>query len=241
MVSSERPTANGSRIFSPQPTLRKNVRQRINKKSQRALAMALPPSDPNTPQRDVTTLLNLLGQRDRQVAEELYRLVEGELRKTAEAYIARERPLYSLEPTLLIDDAFLKLTGGQQISWDNRAHFYRLAARVMRQIIVDNIRKEGCLKRDRGQRPISLGQEEEPVDRKWSALERQRDLHEALDRLEATDPELFEVVQLHHFGGRTFEEAARILSISVPTAKRYWKTALAFLHRDLAPREGPAH
>src|SRR5207253_514483 len=121
------------------------------KKSRRALAMT-------PPARDITTLLGLLNGPDPQpqVQEELYRRVEGELRKIAEAFMKRQRPLYSLEPTLLIDHAFQKLAGGQEINWGNRVHFYRFAARVMRQLIVDEVRRERAAIRGGGQAPLPL-------------------------------------------------------------------------------------
>jgi RNA polymerase sigma-70 factor, ECF subfamily len=191
------------------------------------------------PARDITTLLGLLNGPDPQpqVQEELYRRVEGELRKIAEAFMKRQRPLYSLEPTLLIDHAFQKLAGGQEINWGNRVHFYRFAARVMRQLIVDEVRRERAAIRGGGQAPMPLERAAEPADPRLGALQHFEDLNEALTRLEGTDPELFEVVQLHHFGGLTLDEVARTLELSPATVKRYWRMALAFLHRELGPRD----
>jgi RNA polymerase sigma factor (TIGR02999 family) len=196
----------------------------------------MPPPAP----RDVTTLLGLLGQNDHQVENELFRLVEAELRRTAEAFLARGRPLHDLQPTLLIDDAFRELAGAANIHWNDRCHFYRLASRVMRQLIISAVRRAGADRRGGGQPLVPLEQAAEPIDRKHLEADRVVELHEALTRLESTDPELAEIVQLHHFGGLTFDQVAEVLSLSLSTVKRHWKMALAFLHRELEPGEPPA-
>jgi RNA polymerase sigma factor (TIGR02999 family) len=214
--------------------VRKNQRRRI-KKIRKKTGVAVSSPERQSEAQKVTILLRRLDQGDRAALPELYPLVESELRRIAEARLSREKPRYNLQTTLLIDDAFRKLIGEQHISWENRAHFYRLAARVMRQLVVDAARKEGAGKRGAGQPAVPLEQAAEPVDRRQLGQDNLLELDDALTRLESTHPHLAEVVQMHHFGGYTFEELAGILQISEPTLKRRWKMALAFLHRALRP------
>jgi DNA-directed RNA polymerase specialized sigma24 family protein len=115
-----------------------------------------------TPQ-DVTTLLQLASQRDRVAQDQLFRTLEGELRKQAKALIRRERPSPNLQTTVLVDEAFVKLIGNQNLSWQDRSQFYRYAARVMRQILVDEARKRRVEKRGGGENPLPLGRVPEPI------------------------------------------------------------------------------
>src|SRR5438445_11345658 len=115
-----------------------------------------------TPASDVTLLLRLASTGDQQARAELFRLVEGELRKRAGGFLRQERPDPAVQTTVLIDDAFLKLTGNQAIRWQDRAQFYGLAAKVMRQLLVDRARQRAAQRRGGGVRPVRLAQVPEP-------------------------------------------------------------------------------
>ena len=115
------------------------------------------------PDPDVTTLLGLANRGDEAAKEALYRLVEAELRKRAHARLRQERPPHGLQTTVLVDDAFLKLIGGQNLTWENRAQFYCLAAKVMRQVLVDEARHRAAVKRG-GAVPVPLDSVPDPVD-----------------------------------------------------------------------------
>ena len=182
---------------------------------------------------DVTVLLGKLGKNEPLVREHLYRLVEKELRRRADAFMAQQKPLYNLQTTVLIDDAFRKLVDDPRISWDNREHFYCLAAKVMRQVMVDAARKEKAERRGGGLARASLEEVAEPMAQQPAASLDLLVLDEALTRLEADHPQWAKVVELRFYGGRTNEEVASILQVSVPTVKNYWKAARGFLHREL--------
>jgi RNA polymerase sigma factor (TIGR02999 family) len=186
-------------------------------------------------QPGVTALLGLAARGDRQAQEQLFRLVEGELRRQAKACMRQARPTHVLQTTVLMDEAFVKLVGDQDISWENRSQFYCFAAKVMRQLLVDDARQRTAEKRGGGVQPAPLQGVPDPVD--YSALDPLTllGLHEALTRLGDTYPELIEIVELHHFGGWELKDIAEnILNIPYTTVKRRWQRAKALLHRDIA-------
>ena len=186
------------------------------------------------PGQDVTTLLRLASGGDRQAKNELFRLVEGELRRTAQASLSQERPGHSLQTTVLIDEAFQRLVGGPGRTWEDRAQFYRCAARAMREILVDHARQRAAGKRGGGARPGSLDQVPEPADRKPLDPLTLLALHEALDKLAVTNPEYSQIVELHHFGGWELKQIAEeVLSVSYKTVKRRWRMAKVLLYREL--------
>jgi RNA polymerase sigma-70 factor (ECF subfamily) len=189
-------------------------------------------STPRDNSHRVTELLGKLAGGAAEVREELFRLVENELRQLAEAQMAHQRPLYNLQPTVLIDDAFRKLIDDSHVNWENRRHFYSFAARVMRQLMVGAARQAKAQKRGGGGSPAALDKVAEPVDDS-RPVEDLLALEEALTRLEAEHPEWARVVELRFFGGRTQEETAEVLGVSVPTVKNYWRLARGFLHRAL--------
>src|SRR5262249_5369675 len=118
-----------------------------------------------TPRPDVTTLLCLAGGGDRHAQEELFRLVEGELRRRAKAYMRNERPGHDLQTTVLVDEAFVRLVGEDNMTWENRSQFYALAAKVMRQMLVDDARQRAACKRGGGDQPVPLDRVPELADR----------------------------------------------------------------------------
>jgi RNA polymerase sigma factor (TIGR02999 family) len=189
----------------------------------------------STPATDVTALLGLASRGDRQAQEELFRLVEGELRQRAKAALRRERPTASLQTTVLVDEAFVRLVGDSDQTWENRSCFYRCAARVMRETIIDEARRRSAAKRGGGETPAALDGFPDLVD--WTCVDPLRllVLHEALTNLAGPYPELVQVVELHHFGGWQLKEIAdEILHVPYPTVKRWWQKAKALLHREIS-------
>ncbi len=181
---------------------------------------------------DVTTLLHQVSQGDLRARDDLFPLVEAELRKRAHAYLRREHADPALETTVLIHDAFLKLTDGRPAHWQDRAQFYALAARCMRQILVDHARSRAAQKN--GSAPTPLDQVPEPAARGSLAPSQLMDLHEALERLAVLAPELSQIVELHHFGGWELKQiAVDVLNISYKEAKNRWAMAKAWLYREL--------
>lgn len=157
--------------------------------------------------------------------------VYAELRRVAAAYLRRERPGQTLQPTALVNEAYLRLAG-QHPRFQNRAHFCAIAANAMRQILVERARAKHAQKRGGGAPRITLNEAlaanpEPPVD--IAALD------EALTRLAALDPEQARIVELRFFGGLSVEETAEALGVSPATIKRHWAVARAWLARELAP------
>jgi RNA polymerase sigma factor (TIGR02999 family) len=146
--------------------------------------------------------------------------------------MAREHPGQTLQATALVHEAWLKLGGDEQVAWQNRTHFFAAAAEAMRRILIDNARRKGAARH---------GGQAERVDFDLDSLELAAGmddsqllaLHEALDALAAHDAVKAELVKLRFFAGLTLAEAARILELSEPTAKRYWAYARAWLYREI--------
>jgi RNA polymerase sigma-70 factor (ECF subfamily) len=164
-------------------------------------------------------------------AEELTALVYNELRRLAGGYMRREAPGQTLQPTALVHEAFLRLAGANT-PWKDRAHFIGIAARSMRQILVERARARGAQKR-RGQLDrVSLI--ESLAMAPQGSVDMLPALHEALSRLELIDPEQARIIELRFFAGLTVEEAADALGLSPATLKRRWSLARAWLFRELS-------
>lgn len=179
----------------------------------------------------VTELLVAWADGDEAVLDPLMALVYDELHRIARRHIARERSP-SLQATALVHEAYVRLVG-QSARWQNRAHFFAVAARMMRRILVDHARARQCDRRGRGVWHVSLGEAGE------IALERTRDLialDDALTVLASVDYRKSQVVELRFFGGLTVEETAAILGVSPVTVMRDWTTAKAWLHRQIGNR-----
>jgi RNA polymerase sigma factor (TIGR02999 family) len=176
---------------------------------------------------EVTRILDSVAQGDPGAAEKLLPLVYEELRRLAAHKMAGEAPGHTLQPTELVHEAWIRLTGGEEPHWQNRAHFFGAAAEAMRRILVQRARQRTALKRGGGAQPVSLDEIEIPLivadDERLLAVD------EALERLAATHPRKAELVKLRYFTGMTFEEAASVLGIAVPTAKEWWAYARAWL------------
>jgi RNA polymerase sigma factor (TIGR02999 family) len=178
---------------------------------------------------DVTGLLRQW--RDGGVVDDrLIRAVEGELRRIAAAYMRRERPDHTLQATALVNEAYLRLVEGD-VAWEGRAHFYGIAARLMRQILVDHARKRQAAKRGAGRRADkSVSKVADPAgggDLDVLAL------HLALDELAALDPRQARIVELRYFGGLTEDEVARAMDLAPATIRREVASAKFFLGRKM--------
>jgi len=172
-------------------------------------------------------------QRELLPAEELLPLVYEELRKVAALKMAQEAPGQTLQPTALVHEAWLRLGANTQPAWANRAHFFAAAAEAMRRILVERARRRKALKHGGGAEPATLDEAEIPI-----AVADEESLlavDEALEEFAAIEPRKAELVKLRYFTGMTFEEAASVLGIAVPTAKEWWAYARAWLAVALLP------
>ncbi len=177
---------------------------------------------------DVTRILSANERGDPNAASQLLPLVYNELRKLAAQKLCQEKPGQTLEATALVHEAYLRLVGEDEGKrWDSRGHFFAAAAEAMRRILIDQARRKQRPKHGGGHRRINLDEAACYSDNLSSDILM---LDEALGKLALEDPKKAELVKLHHFGGRTLEEAALILGISHRTAKRYWAYARAWLY-----------
>ncbi len=178
---------------------------------------------------EVTALLNAAGAGDTAAPGRLLELVYEDLRRLAAAYLKNERNAQTLQPTALVHEAFVRLADWQNVSWQSRAHFFAAAAKVMRNVLVDNARSKLARKRDFGQR-ITLDEVAGyPAEREFDLLA----LEEALVSLEQVDERQARVVELRFFGGLTNKETAHVLGVSEKTVKNEWEFAKAWFQREL--------
>jgi RNA polymerase sigma factor (TIGR02999 family) len=179
---------------------------------------------------DVTHILDAIQQGDPKAAAELLPLVYTELRRLAAHKMAQEPSGQTLQPTALVHEAWLRLAGGGNQSWQNRAHFFGAAAEAMRRILIDNARRKRALRHGGAQQRVDVEQAEiaAPTDDDQLLA-----IHEALDKFAAQDQQKAELVKLRYFVGLNLVEAAEILGISEPTAKRWWAYARAWLYREI--------
>ena len=183
-----------------------------------------------TEPRSVTALLGDWSRGNQSALNELLPLVYAELRRIAARQLRRERPNHTLQPTALVHEVYLRLVDQRQVDWKSRAHFFGVAAQVMRRLLVDHARRHGAGKRGEGVPCVPIDEAREvaaPAEIPILALDR------ALDRMQKVDPELARIVELRAFGGLTIDQAAHVLNISPSTAKRDWRTAKAWLNREL--------
>lgn len=173
----------------------------------------------------VTQLLAAHSAGDREALEKLFPLVYHELKRLAESHLRRERREHTLQPTALVHEAYMRLVK-QEISWQNRSHFFGIAGRVMRQILVDYARERSAGKRGSGSIKLSLNEAVYLTDERAAVLIA---LDEALRELAEFDPEKARLVELRYFAGLSNEETAQALGISVPTVVRHWRSAKAWL------------
>ena len=188
--------------------------------------------------KSVTEALNGLAKGDEKALDRLLPVVYRELKRLAAGYLRSERAEHTLQPTALAHEAYLRLVGRERIEWQNRAHFLGVAARAMREILVDHARRRKALKRGGGQ-ALTLYDEALPVaGGRPIAFD---DLDQALVDLSRLSERQAKVVELRYFGGLTIEETGEVLGISPVTVKRDWATARAWLYRELTGSSaGPA-
>ena len=180
--------------------------------------------------RDVTQLLQAWSRWDSSALEKLTPLVYKELHRLAHRYMSYESPGHILQTTALVNEAYLRLVSNQ-VSWQNRAHFFAISAQLMRQILVDFARSRRRQKRGGGLQPVSL--EEALV----LSDEREPDLvalDEALQALAAIDQQKSQVVELRFFGGLSVEETAGVLKVSAEKVRRDWNLARTWLYREMS-------
>src|SRR6266508_2309556 len=182
-------------------------------------------------QASTTQLLLSASRGDQQALDRLFPLVYEELRGLADRYLQSERSDHTLQPTALVHEAYLRLVDQTAITWQNRAHFFSVAAQVMRHILVDHARAHRRMKRGGGAQKIAL---DEAVsffqDRDLDLLA----LDEALAKLATLDSQQNLVVELRFFGGLTIEEVAEVLKIAPVTVNREWRAAKIWLHREMS-------
>jgi RNA polymerase sigma factor (TIGR02999 family) len=186
-------------------------------------------------EKDVTTLLMDWSSGDRAALDQLTPLIYQQLRVLAEQALRRERPGHTLQSTALAHEAFLKLVDQQRVSWKGREHFFAVAARIIRRILVDHARSRKSLKRGGGNTTVTFEEQLSPIE------ERSVDmiaLDQALEALSKMDPQQGRIIELRFFGGLSIESTAHVLGISPSTVNREWNLARAWLFRELSPRAG---
>ena len=190
----------------------------------------------STSAQSVTQLLVEWSHGDQDALERLTPLVYGELRRLARRHLSRERSDHTLQSTALVHEAYLRLVDQRSVQWQNRAHFFGVAAQLIRRILIDHARARQAGKRGAGACLLSL---DEALDA--PAGGRQLDivaLDDALAQLAKIDPRQSRIVELRFFAGLTVQETAEVLSVSTPTVNREWNAAKAWLFRELN-RRGP--
>jgi RNA polymerase sigma factor (TIGR02999 family) len=178
---------------------------------------------------DVTRLLKAWSGGDQQALNELMPALYAEIRKLAASYLRRERPDHTLQATALVNEAYMRLVDQRAVQWQNRAHFFGIAAQIMRRILVDHARMENAEKRGSGKSPIVL---DEAIE---VAADQQLDfvaVDDALKALADLDPRQARIVELRFFGGLSIEETAEVTQLSPATIKREWAAARRELERS---------
>jgi RNA polymerase sigma factor (TIGR02999 family) len=185
---------------------------------------------PSSPPHEVTRLLVAWSNGDAAALDRLLPLVYAELRRLARHYMSRERAGHTLQTTALINETYLRLVSQEDVRWENRAHFFGIAARLMRQALIEHARGRRAAKRGGGQYNLSLSEVDRVASRPDVNL---MALDEALSRLEALDPQKGRIVELRYFGGLGIEETAEVMGVSPATVKREWSMARAWLRCEI--------
>jgi RNA polymerase sigma factor (TIGR02999 family) len=184
----------------------------------------------DSPSSHVTELLTAWSSGDQAAREHLIPLVYDELHRLAHQYMRRESPGHTLQTSALVNEAFVKLVDQKNVRWQNRAHFFGIAAQLMRRILVDHARSRQTAKRGGGVQPISFD------DALYVSDERSAEVvavHEALEQLSKFDARKGQIVELRFFGGLSIDETAQVLRVSPGTVMRDWTLAKAWLHREI--------
>lgn len=181
--------------------------------------------------QDVTQLLVAWRGGNKEALNSLFPLVYDELRRLAKHYMSRERAGHTLQTTALVNEAYLRLVNQSDVEWQNRAHFFGIAAQVMRHLLVDHARAQQYAKRGGGAQRVTLDETAAINSEDQTTL---LALDEALSRLGALDERKMRIVELRYFGGLSVEETAEVLGVSAITIKREWLKAKAWLYRELS-------
>jgi RNA polymerase sigma factor (TIGR02999 family) len=184
------------------------------------------------PDGPVTLLLTQVRAGNQDAASQLISLIYQELRQMAGAFMRGERPGHTLQATALVNEAYMRMVGGHPVDWQNRAHFFAIAAHTMREVLLDYARRVRAGKRGGGDaRRVELDEEFAIAPDK---LDEVIAIDEALERLARIDPRQSRIVELRFFAGLNVEEAGEVMGISPKTVKREWRSAKAWLHREMA-------
>ncbi len=180
---------------------------------------------------DVTKVLAEVAEGDGSAVDRLFPLVYDELRRLAQDSLRNERSGHTLQATALVHEAYLRLIGIDQVEWQDRAHFFSVAARAIRRVLVDHARQRGCQKRGGDFQKVTLDDvlhgEEKPLTDIIA-------VHNALDKLAETDEKAAQVVEMRFFAGLTIEEVAAVLQVHARTVDRYWRYGRAWLYREVS-------
>jgi RNA polymerase sigma factor (TIGR02999 family) len=179
---------------------------------------------------EVTELLAAWGKGDEVARDHLMSLVYDELHRLAHRYMKRESPGHTLQTSALVNEAFVRLIDQKNVQWQSRAHFFGIAAQMMRRILVDYARSRNYAKRGGGARQVSLDEGLIVSDERTAEVV---NVHEALERLAAFDPRKSQIVELRFFGGLSIDETAEVLAVSPGTVMRDWTLAKAWLRREM--------
>lgn len=186
----------------------------------------------NETPNEITQMLVELTEGNQDVVNRILPHIYDELRRLAGSYLRKERADHTLQPTALVHEAYMKLIDQRQVKWQNRAHFFGIAAQVMRRILMDHARKHLANKRGGNAEVLPLEDEILVVSHDKSA--ELVALDDALNQLNEVDPQKARVVELRYFGGLSIEETAEVMGVSVPTVNRHWRMAKAWLYTELS-------
>jgi RNA polymerase sigma factor (TIGR02999 family) len=186
------------------------------------------------PQTQVTQLLQQWQEGSNEALEALMPLVYKELKRLAGSYLRRERPDHTLQSAALVNEAYLRLVDQTQTHWQNKAHFYGIAAQMMRRVLADHARGHNAAKRGAGVPELELN---EAVAQAQARSVDLIDLEDALQKLEKLDHQQGKIVELRFFSGLSIEDTANVLGISPATVKRDWVAARAWLFREVGARQ----
>jgi RNA polymerase sigma factor (TIGR02999 family) len=185
-------------------------------------------------QHEVTRILHDWSGGDPQAPERLMPFVYDELRRLARVFLSKERGGHTLQPTALVHEAYLRLVDQTRVNWQNRAHFYGIAASMMRRVLIDHARAHSTEKRGGAAIRLSLDDVQLPIEERAAGLVA---LDEALERLGGYDERKCKVVELRFFGGMSDKEIAEVLGVTTRTVLRDWKTARLLLYRELSQNQ----
>ena len=186
----------------------------------------------SAPDGQVTLLLTELRDGNQDAANRLMPLIYSELRRMAGSYMQRERPGHTLQATALVNEVYMRLAGGAAVPWQSRAHFFGIAARAMREVLLDYARSHIAGKRG-GKDAQKVDLDAEQLRGLSPKIENVIAIDEVLQRLERIDPRQSRLIELRFFAGLSVEEAAEVMGVSAVTIKREWRLAKAWLHREL--------